>query len=163
MDLQPADILIYIINIGILYVLLRLLLYKPIRKFLDARTERIKGDLQAAEVARAEAEAVKASLQESLDGAQTEAERILQKSSAEAQSSAESRLSQAQTEAANIIAKAQDEAQRIRENAIADLQPQIALLATQIAEQILGREVSREDNQHLVDEHFARLFAEKQS
>ena len=35
MELYPLDILIHIVNIVVTYVLLRVLLYKPVRKFME--------------------------------------------------------------------------------------------------------------------------------
>ena len=37
MDINPVDILIHIINILVLFVLLRLLIYKPVKKECDGQ------------------------------------------------------------------------------------------------------------------------------
>lgn len=38
MELYPLDIVIHIINIAVLYFLLRMLLYRPISNYLQARS-----------------------------------------------------------------------------------------------------------------------------
>jgi F-type H+-transporting ATPase subunit b len=48
MELTPLDILYHVINIVILYVLLRFILYKPVRKFMAARADRIQKQLEDA-------------------------------------------------------------------------------------------------------------------
>ena len=48
MELYPLDILIHIVNIVVTYVLLRVLLYKPVRRFMDERAEKIAGQMEHA-------------------------------------------------------------------------------------------------------------------
>ena len=43
MELYPIDIAIHLVNIGVLYVLLRVLVWKPVVAFMAAREARIAG------------------------------------------------------------------------------------------------------------------------
>ena len=52
MDINFLDVLLHIANIVILYVLLRFILYKPIQKFMKARSERIQNQMDDAENAK---------------------------------------------------------------------------------------------------------------
>ena len=49
MELYPIDIAIHLVNIGVLYVLLRVLVWKPVVAFMAAREARIAGQLREAE------------------------------------------------------------------------------------------------------------------
>ncbi len=51
----PFDLIVNILNIAILYVILRFLVYKPVKKFLNARLERLRAEKESAEKAVAEA------------------------------------------------------------------------------------------------------------
>lgn len=42
LDLNPTDILIHILNIIVLYIVIRLLVYKPVRKFMRARADSLQ-------------------------------------------------------------------------------------------------------------------------
>ena len=48
MELYPLDILIHIVNIVVTYILLRMLLYKPVRKFMDERAAKIEHQMEHA-------------------------------------------------------------------------------------------------------------------
>ena len=56
MDIHPVDIVIHIVNIVVLFVVLRILLYKPVKKFMQAREDRLKADKQEVIDSRAETE-----------------------------------------------------------------------------------------------------------
>lgn len=47
-------VLLYVVNFGILFIVLRKYLYKPLLKFLDERREVIRNSIEAAEKAREE-------------------------------------------------------------------------------------------------------------
>ena len=44
----PVDLVIYILNIVILYVILRALVYRPVQRFMQARANRVAGEMDAA-------------------------------------------------------------------------------------------------------------------
>ena len=58
------DLIINIIDIVILFVIVRALAYKPVKKFLDARKARIAKELEDAASAKSEAEAEAAKYRE---------------------------------------------------------------------------------------------------
>ena len=57
MEIHPADILINVINIAVLFILLRLILWKPVNSFLSARAQRVSQELENAEKAMLDADA----------------------------------------------------------------------------------------------------------
>lgn len=56
----PFDLVINILNIVVIFPIVRLLAYKPIRKFLDARRQKLDDEKTANEKIKAEAEEKKA-------------------------------------------------------------------------------------------------------
>ena len=64
----PIDLILNILNIVILFVIVRFLVYKPVKKFMDARTARVTA---AAEDAGAKAKSFPNSLGLSLQMLQT--------------------------------------------------------------------------------------------
>ena len=51
-----SSVLLHMLNIVVLFVVLRALVYKPVRKFLKARTDRMQAEREQVEAARGETE-----------------------------------------------------------------------------------------------------------
>ena len=79
-DIYDQDVykrqLIHILNIIVLYIVIRLLVYKPVRKFMRARADSIAADAAAAQASAQEAESLKAQYEEQLAGAKEQALKI---------------------------------------------------------------------------------------
>ncbi|MDR0840360.1 MAG: F0F1 ATP synthase subunit B [Christensenellaceae bacterium] len=154
MDLHPVDIVLHIINIGVLYFVLTRLLYNPVRKFMDARAARVAGDLEHAALASAQADQLKASYDAQLATAQAEVDRLLLEGSHKAHESVVAITDQAHKDARAILDAARAEAAQEQTEAVGKLKTQIAGMAVDIATQMLGREVRQEDNDHIIDAFF---------
>ena len=149
-------LLAQIVNFFVLLVLLRLLLYKPLVNMLETRKQRIADGLQAAEVARREAEAERAQLQSQLDSERREAMERIAAASKRGETLAAEIESSARQDAQKILDDARGEAVRERERIIGEAQDQIAELAMLAAEKVLGRELSnREAQRAFVNEFLA--------
>lgn len=140
-------LLAQIVNFIVLLIILRLVLYKPMLKMLEGRRQRIAEGLQAAEVARREAEAERAKLQEQLDRERREAMDRIAAASKRGETLAAEIEAGARQEAQRLIADARDEAAREKERIIAEAQDQIAALALLAAEKVLGRELANREAQ----------------
>ena len=99
MELYPIDIAIHLLNIIVLYVLLRLLVWKPVRKFMAGREERIQSQLDAAAKAQADAQASQTEYKQKLAAAQTTCEQLMAEGRKQAAVSGQKILAQAQEEA----------------------------------------------------------------
>lgn len=141
-------LLAQIVNFFILFILLRRLLFGPVVKMLEARKQRIADGLQAAEMARREADAERAQLQAQLDTERREALDRIAAASKRGETLAAEIEGNARQEAQKIIEDARSEAVRERERIIAEAQEQIASLAMLAAEKVLGRELTNRDAQH---------------
>ena len=147
------DLIINIINIIVLFVIVKSLAYKPVKKFLDARKARIDESLKNAEDKNAEADALKQSKQES-DKIMGEAELSAQKRAAEITSDADKK-------AADITEKARKDAEREYNERLAGLRADVTDIAFDISKKILSREVTDADNMAIADEFFSK-YGEKE-
>ena len=68
-----------VFNVLLLYILLRIFLFKPINRLMDERTREIQDDIDAAKKSREEAEALKQQYTDDLSNAREEARRIVMK------------------------------------------------------------------------------------
>lgn len=145
-----------IVNFVLLLFILRAVLYKPVTNMLESRKQRIAEGLQAAEVARREAEAERAQLQQQLDQERREALDRIAAASKRGETLASEIEANARQEAQRIVADAREDAARERDRIIAEAQDQVAELALLAAEKVLGRELSdREAQRAYVNEFLA--------
>jgi len=136
-----------IFNFFVLLILLRRFLLKPMVNMLETRKQRIADGLQAAEMARREAEAERAQLQSQLDAERREALDRIAAASKRGETLAAEIEGSARQDAQKIMDDARSEAVRERDRIIAEAQDQIAELAMLAAEKVLGRELSSRDSQ----------------
>ncbi len=140
-------LLAQIINFFVLLLLLQRFLYRPMLDMLESRKERIAEGLQAAELARQEAEAERARLQAKLDEERREAMNRIAAASQRGETLATEIEAGARQKEQEILASARDEAVREKERIIAEAQDQIAELALLAAEKVLGRELADREAQ----------------
>jgi F-type H+-transporting ATPase subunit b len=136
-----------IFNFFVLFFLLRRFLFKPMVNMLETRKQRIAAGMQAAEMARREAEAERAQLQAQIDAERREAMERVAAASKRGETLAAEIESSARQDAQKILDDARNEAVRERERIISEAQDQIAELAMLAAEKVLGRELSSRDTQ----------------
>jgi F-type H+-transporting ATPase subunit b len=155
--LTASDILIHIINIVVLFILLRVILIKPISKFLTARSERIVGDLKDAETKKAEALELKSEYEAHMQAYEEEGREMIRQSQLKATDEGSAIVRDARSQAEKIIAEARSTIESERVKAIAQARTEVALLATEIAARILKREVTTVDNKAVAEDFFREM------
>lgn len=150
------DLIINIINIVILFVIVRGLAYKPVKKFLDARKERIANELSEASSARQTAEEELLKYKELTEKSKAEGTEIINEAERTAKENAAEIIDMAKKNAAEITEKARETAKKERETQIIAMRGDIAELAFDISKQVLSREVTDEDNMRIADEFFKK-------
>ena len=128
-DLQ--QILLHALNFVILFAALYFLLYKPVKKFMDAREQKYKDMSDEAGKKLGEADRAVAELEEKLNGMSAEAEKQRTAILAGAQEQAAKRIGEANDEARKIVEQARDEAAAIRRKAVSDAEEDISRLAAE--------------------------------
>ena len=164
-QIQPLDIisvnvwqiLISLVNLYLLYRIIKRFLFKPVQKILKERQDSIDARYAKAEEAAARAEESKTAWQDRLDHAAAEADTILTNASENAQRSSEAMISQAKTQAAGIVERAREEARQEKRRAEADIREELADLSTELAEKLLGREISEQDHRTMIDDFIEKL------
>lgn len=129
----------------------------PIINALQQREAKIRGDLEEAERAQKQAHETLAQYKAQLAEARKEAQQMIEQSRAEAGRAAAQIKEQAQQEITQMRERAQREIATAKEQAVAELYEQTAALATDVAGQILRREISAEDQRALVEASLGKL------
>ena len=136
-----------IINFGVFIILLRMFLYQPVLKMLNARKERIAQSMKDAERVSAAAREAEQDKAKVLEQARREAQEIRAQATRDAEKIAQDVRGRAEQEATDIRMKAQADAAKQGELALADANKQIADLAILATEKLLGRELANKSEQ----------------
>lgn len=148
------DIVIHLINIVVLFVLLRVILYKPVYRFLQARKEKIDSEYKAAETAKREAGEFKRQYDQKAEAARHDAEEQAADIIRRANSEAGDIVAAAHGEAREIVDEAAKKAEENRRKVMEDAKDDLVDSALSLTEKILGREVTEEDNRRIIDGFF---------
>lgn len=144
-------VLAYAVNILILFVFLRLILYKPVKKFMQERQLRFAAQQEDIAAQQAQAQALKDEYDELLTKAHDEGENIIRESRMQANQRAETILTDAREQATEIVERSRREVAEERRVAKQAMHDEIANLAIDISTKILEREVSAEDSKGIID------------
>ncbi|SFX10313.1 F0F1 ATP synthase subunit B [Ruminococcus sp. XPD3002] len=148
-------------NVIILFVLLRIFLFKPINKIKDERTRTVQDDLDSAKKAKEEAEALRQQYDDSISSAKEEANKIIMKAHEDAEADKTMIMKKSQEEAEEIVTAAGKAAENERKRIIQQAQSQIADLAIAAASKVVGANLDDEKNRRLVDEFLSEEEGEK--
>ncbi len=139
------------VNLILLFILLKIFLFKPIGKIMDERTRAIQDDIDSAKKSKEEAEALKKEYNESISEAKEKAQEIIMKAHEDAESEKSVILKKSQEEADQLIIDANKTIENERRRVLSQAQTQIADLAIEAASKIIGENLDDEKNRRLVD------------
>lgn len=151
LGLDGIKILLHLLNFLILFGGVTFLVYKPVKKFIEKRQNEIKLQYEKNEQSKAEAEELHSEYLEKL--AKAESEIMFQRSEAERSNHIikENAISEASQKAEEIISRAEIESQDIKKETISGIKNKVADVAVTIAEALLEREISPEENEQIID------------
>ena len=150
-------LLVQILNFAIIFVVLRVWVYKPILGLLERRRERIAQGLEDARVA-AEARAhAEKEAQAILGQAQADANQRVRESAERAEQVAREIHAAAEKDAAAVREAAAGEAEQARSAALGELRGQVAALAIAAAQKLIGESLDEKRQRHLVEEFFSGI------
>lgn len=155
--INPVSLLMHLVNIVILYIVFRLLLYKPVAKFMKSRQERFAKEREELDAEKAEADAIRAQGDEILRKARSDAENQVAQIMAQADKDAKSIREQAQKQAGVIIENAKQDAQEEKRRQLEAMHDQVMELSVALASRILEREIKPEDHQKLMEEFLSEV------
>jgi F-type H+-transporting ATPase subunit b len=145
-------------------IVLILLIYKyvipPINKAMEDRQEKIRTSLEAADQARADAEAADDQRRAVLDEARQQAREIVAQARGTAETVRADAQTRAQSESERILANADVEVGLARQRAVEEAASRMGQIVMDVVERVVGREISAEAHQDLIDSAVAALRAD---
>jgi F-type H+-transporting ATPase subunit b len=129
----------------VLWALMKFWLLKPYTSTMQARADKVRADLEAADAASAQADAALADYEASLAGARAEASRLVD----------DARV-QAEAHRREVLGVAEGEVAEAKAAALAELRPSVTTIATQAAAAVVGRPLDPAQQQAIVEEYLER-------
>lgn len=150
-----ATLIAQILNFLFLVFVLAKFAYKPLLNIMEERKNKIASDLEAADTAKAEAEAVKAEYAAKLADARQEAQAIIENARKSAQAAHDKIMAETKAEQDQVVAAAKETIALEKQKALADVRAQVISLsmvaASKIVEQKLGSEEDKKMAGEIVD------------
>jgi F-type H+-transporting ATPase subunit b len=145
-------LLAQLINFGILFGILFFLLYKPMRRTFDERSNRIKESMDQAEQIKEQMARTEEQVKEQLATARREGQDILAQAAQMGVRLKEEARGEARQEAEVIVARARTEIELERDEAIDEVKRQFVDLAITAAEKVVRESLDREKHRRLIEE-----------
>lgn len=150
------NVLWTIINLLITYGIVRLFLFKPVKKVLEARQAEIDGQYQEAQTARDTAERLKSEYEEALKDASKEKLQIISEARQKAGGEYEKILSDAKKQAQQIVEDADRMAEREQQKRMQQAQEQITELVVAATAKLMASRQNAEADRELYNQFIAK-------
>ena len=141
-----------IINLVVLYLLLKHFLIGPVMNIMEQRKQMIEDGFKNAQAAQDDANRLKQEYETALSGAKQESVQLIEDARKSAKAEYERILSEAGDKAENILESAKESVRVEREQTMKELQSQIAGLAVASAAKIVGKSTDDRETFDLYDQ-----------
>lgn len=167
--MQPSEIItvniwqivVSLLNLVILFLIVKKFLYKPVKKTLKDREEKLEEKYTEADERLENAKNTEAELNEKLSEAGKAAEQIVSDATVVAERRKAEITAEAQAEADNIVRLAHAEAELERKKAQGDIKTQIVDVSLALSEKLIEREIKEEDHHNLIDSFISQIGDEE--
>lgn len=150
-SLNAYKVIIVALNLIILYMALRKLLFKRVTEFMENRTNSIKASLEDAENTRVEADGLKLQYQQLLNTAREKGDKIIEEARLKAEKESEGIIAAAREKSEGILAKAAEDIELERQQMLKDIRGHVAGLALAAASKVIEYNLDTDANRALVD------------
>ena len=141
-----------IINLLVLYLLMKKFLFGPIIKVMDVRKAMIDQQFAGAKEQEDQAKALKEQYEGALKSAREESFQIMEQPRKEAKAQADKTVEDTQAKVSAMLAKAQEDINTERENAMRQMKDDVASLAMEAAGKIIGKNSGADQDLSLYDQ-----------
>lgn len=157
-QLDPGLFVWTIITFLLLLTVLAKFAWKPLLNILKEREDFIKSSLNDAEKAQQELARLNAEGEVIINKARGEAQSILAQGKAAATKLKDETLNDAKEKANMVIADAEKQIQVQKEKAIAEIKGEVVNLSLSVAEKLIKKNLSADDNKALIDESLTHVM-----
>ncbi|MDR0890141.1 MAG: F0F1 ATP synthase subunit B [Oscillospiraceae bacterium] len=144
-------------NLIILTVVMKKLLFKPVKKMIDSRQQEIDDMYASANESKESARQLRAEYEGKLAQTEAESEKILRESYRKAQLREEEILRQAQDKAAQTLKRADEQTQMAKKRAMNEIKDEVSVMAVDIAAAVLARDIQAGEHTQMIDSFIKHL------
>lgn len=151
LNIDWQQILLHLLNFSILTAGLYLILFKPVKKFMDERKEYFRSLEENTKAEAERVEAMRAELECKLSGVESEVGRRLAEAETAAADRAAEHLRDAEEKADKILSKAREDGENEKKRIIASAQNDIAYMVVEATEKLVAEDSTPEHDKALYD------------
>ena len=156
-QLDPGLFIWTIRTFLILFIVLAKFAWRPLLTALESRENTIKSSLEDAEKAKLELERLNTESEEIIAKARSEAQSIRTEAKATAEKIKADGMVQASEDAKKLREEAEKQIQVEKNKAINEIRSEVVDLTMSVAEKIIKKNLSKEDNQSLIEDSIRNL------
>jgi F-type H+-transporting ATPase subunit b len=145
-------LLVQMVNFLILIVLLQRFLYKPLTQFLATRADGIKRSLEEAKAAREAAANAQQEYEARIAATRREAAALRESAVREVEEERQRLLKVSRDEAARLLTEAKAQIEQEVKRAKAELRAEVVGLSLGVAERLIGRSLTTDDDRRLAEQ-----------
>jgi len=145
-------LLVQMVNFLILIVLLHRFLYKPLTQFLATRADGIKRSLEEAKAAREAAAKAQQEYEARIAATRREAAALRESAVREVEEERQRLLKVSRDEAARLLTEAKAQIEQEVKRAKAELRAEVVGLSLGVAERLIGRSLTSDDDRRLAEQ-----------
>lgn len=157
LKVDPGLLLWTIITFLVLLLILWKAAWKPIVEALDARAEKVRGDIESAEKNRLETERLLAQHRDLMGKSKEEAAQIIAEGRPDAEALKNSILEKANAEAKDVIERAKREISMAKDKALSELKSDVVALSTEIASKVIAKNLNPDDQKAFIEEALTKI------
>ena len=156
-QLDPGLFIWTILTFLVLLFLLAKFAWKPLLAALEERENKIKNSLEDAEKAKAELERINVKSEEIIAKARSEAQSIRVEAKAASERIKADLMAKAEEDSKKIREEAEKQIRVEKDKAIDEIRQEVVDLSLAVAEKVIKKNLSKEDNQGLIKDSLKNL------
>ena len=146
------DACVMALSMYVMFTVLSYLLFKPVRKMLEDRKQRVADEQETARREKEEAISYKEEYELKLKQIEKEAQEILSEARKKAMKNEAAIIAEAKEEAARIIARANNEIELEKKRALDDMKQEMISIASLMAGKVVAASIDTSIQDSLIDE-----------
>lgn len=155
--LDPLYILFHLINLVVMFLILKKFLYRPVKKFMAQRQQQYESQKKDAEDALNQAQQKMAEAEQAVADAKQEAKRIIHKANDDAAEQTKAIVDHANKQAQERLAAADTAIERKQSHVQEEVRSASVEIGVALAKSILQREINPDDHQRIIDEYLEKV------
>ncbi len=156
LGISPNLLITQILNYIVLFVLLRLLLYKPVLNMLNTRKQKIQESLEYAERVKSEAAEQQKQFEQKLEETRRETQSAAAAAAQVGEKEREAILTQAREEARRLVEQAKGQIEYERKQMLSELREEVVRLSLLAAQKVVNQSLDERAHRQIIDDFLAQ-------